>query len=114
VSHFHHKAIKRFHLDGQIFDESAIPRLKIEYIRLVVSQMRTLGYVPKFDIEPDFTIQFNEKKEIFTFNLSVYGVHVGKRKSEWILGIDGQKPIYMEKSKLNESLLAQALQLKVK
>jgi hypothetical protein len=107
---FHHKPIKKFGLDGQIFDEAVIPRLKIEYIRLLVIQMKNLGYVPRLDIEPDFTVQFNEDKEIFTFILSVYGIYVGKRKSEWILGIDEQRPIYMEKNRLNEYLQAQELQ----
>jgi hypothetical protein len=64
--------------------------------------MRSLGYVPRFDIEPDFTIEYIENKEIFAFNLSVYGVYVGRKSSEWIVGIDGTKPIAIQKNKSKE------------
>ena len=104
MEQFHHKTIKRFNLDGIIADDSAIKRLKGEYIRLLVSEMRLSGYVPKFELEPDFTIDYNLKKKYFEFELTIYGVHVGKRKSEWIAGIDGTKPIYIPKSKSKESL----------
>jgi hypothetical protein len=109
VSLYHHKPIRKFDLDGQIFDDAAMPRLKAEYIRLVVTQMRSLGYAPRLDIEPDFTIYYKEEKEIFDFKLSVYGTYVGKRKSEWIIGLDGATPIYTQKSKSSESLQEQVL-----
>jgi len=102
MANYHHKPIKKFSLDGVIHDDSAIGRLKGEYIRLVVSEMRLCGYVPRFDIEPDFTIDYNEKKKYFEFELTIYGIYVGKRKSEWIAGIDGTKPIGIPKNKLKE------------
>jgi hypothetical protein len=107
VANYHHKSIKKFFLDGVIHDESSIGRLKIEYIRLLVSEMRLSGYVPRFDIDPDFTIDYNETKRSFYFALTVHGVHVGKRNSEWISGIDGNKPIYIQKNKSKESSQAQ-------
>lgn len=108
MSQFHHRKIKQFCLDGNIHDESAIPRLKGEYIRLLVSEMRETGYSPRFDIEPDFTIEYIQDKEYFKFELSVYGVYVGKRNSKWISGIDGHKAIYIPQSKSEESSSAQA------
>lgn len=102
MENFHHKPIKRFSLDGVIHDESAIGRLKIEYIRLLVSEMRIVGYAPRFDIDPDFTISYNEKNNIFTFELSVHGVYVGKKKAQCILGLDIHRPIYTQESKLRE------------
>jgi hypothetical protein len=104
---YHHKAIKKFYLDGVIHDESAIGRLRGEYTRLLVSEMRLCGYVPRLDIDPDFTVDYNEKKNYFEFKISLHGVYAGKRKSEWIAGIDGTKPIYIQKSKSNESLREQ-------
>ena len=101
---YHHKQIKKFNLDGVIHDESAIGRLKTEYIRLVVSEMKISGCVPRFDIEPDFTIDYNEKKKYFEFELTIYGIYVGKRKSEWIAGIDGTNPIFIPQTKSEESL----------
>lgn len=102
MASFHHKPIKKFTLEGQIHDDSVIARLKIEYIKLLITEMKMAGYAPRIDIDPDFTISFNEKSEYFEFRLSVHGVYVGKKKSEWILGIDGTTPIYTQKNKLNE------------
>jgi hypothetical protein len=99
---YHHKPIKNFGISGNIYDEAHLPRLKNEYVWLVVSQMRTKGYVPRFDIDPDFTVQYNENKEIFEFELTVYGIYVGKRKSEWIAGIDEHKAIFIQKNKSEE------------
>jgi hypothetical protein len=99
---FPHKAIKRFGLDGIIVDDSAIYRLQQEYIRLLVSEMRLSGYAPRFDINPEFTLSYNEEKNYFEFVLSVYGIYIGRKKVEWILGIDGTRPIYTQPAKLKE------------
>lgn len=107
MANINHKTIKRFHLDGNIYDDAAIARLKTEYIRLLVSEMRILGYVPRFDIDPDFTIRYNKKAQIFEFKLSVYGVYVGKKKANWIVGIDGTRVIFTQENKLSESLREQ-------
>ena len=87
MTNVHHKPLKRFGLEGQIYDDSAIWRLKIEYMRLMIAEMRLSGYVPRIDIAPDFTMSYNEKSESFNFELSLYGIYVGKRKSEWIFGV---------------------------
>lgn len=99
----HHKPIKRFSLSGIIHDEASIGRLKIEYIRLLVLEMRLGGHVPRIDIDPDFTISYNEHRESFDFKLSIHGTYIGKRKSECILGIDGTRVIYIQPSKSSES-----------
>lgn len=102
MQNFHHKQIKRFALEGVIHDESALARLKIEYIRLLVSEMKLTGYVPRFDIDPDFTVDYNEKKKTFEFKLSIYGIYTGRKQSEWIAGVDGHKVIHTPKSKSKE------------
>jgi len=101
---YHHKPIKRFYLDGVIYDDSMIGRLKEEYIRLLVSEMKLSGYVPRIDLDPDFTIRYNEIKNFFEFELSVQAVYAGKRKSTWIAGIDGTNPIFIPQNKSSESL----------
>jgi hypothetical protein len=100
----HHKPIKSFFLDGIIYDDSAIARLKTEYIKLLLSEMKLSGYVPRFDIDPDFTIRYNKDIEIFEFKLTIYGTYVGKKKINWIIGLDGTKVIFTQKSKLKEFL----------
>jgi hypothetical protein len=110
----HHKPIKKFYLDGVISDDSTIGRLKIEYIRLLVSQLRLSGYVPRLDIDPDFTIEYNHTKENFEFKLSIYGTYVGKRQSEWIIGLDGTEVVRTLPNKSKESSRARALRLNQK
>jgi len=100
----HHKPIKKFGLDGSIRDDSIIPRLRQEYLNLLDTEMRIKGYVPRLDMSPDFTIQYNYAREYFEFELSVYGIYLGKKKSQWVLGVDETKLIYMESSRLNEYL----------
>jgi hypothetical protein len=101
---YHHKTIKKFYLDGVIYDDSVIGRLKEEYIRLLISEMKLSGYVPRIDLDPDFTIRYNDIKNFFEFELSIQAVYAGKRKSEWIAGIDGTNPIFIPRSKSSESL----------
>jgi hypothetical protein len=79
-------------------------RLKDEYRKLILTQMKIAGYVPRVDIPEDFTIGYNKKKEYFEFELSIYGIYVGKRKSEWILGVDETTILYAPQSKLSAYL----------
>ena len=101
MNNFMHKNIKRFHLDGTIYDDSFMPRLKEEYIRILQTSMRLQGYAPRLDVDPDFTIDY--KGKYYQFILSVYGTFVGKRNAECITGIDGGRTIYTPQSKSGES-----------
>jgi hypothetical protein len=102
MERFHHKPIKKFDIDGIIHDDSALSRLKTEYESLLATEMRLSGYVPRIDINPDFTLEYNQDKKYFEFKLTMYGIHVGKKKSEWIIAVDETKPIYTQKSKSSE------------
>lgn len=108
MNSMHHKSIKRFTISGQIQDEAKTMRLRSEYYRLVISEMKLAGYVPRLDIDQDFTLDYNEKKQCFEFELTIYGVYVGKKKSEWILGIDGTLVIATQESKSKEFLQERA------
>jgi hypothetical protein len=105
---FHHKSIRKFSIEGEILDDSLIARLKDEYTRLLVSQMRIANHVPRIDIEPDVTIKYNSKRKIFTFKITIYGVNVGRENIECIKAVDKTVPIYIQKSKLKE--LSQAVE----
>ena len=106
----HHKPIKRFFLEGDIYDDATIFRLKTEYIRLLILEMKLSGYVPRLDLDIDFTIEYNTRAEIFNFKLSLYGVYVGKKKSQWIEGIDGTTLVPIHQSKSSEFSQEQASQ----
>jgi hypothetical protein len=97
-------------MEGIIKDDSSIGRLKIELIRLKKLEMIELGYVQRLDIDPDFTIEYNETKDYFEFKLTVYATYVGKSKATWIIGIDGTTAITTQKSKLKESSMDQESQ----
>lgn len=86
-----HKSIKRFSLEGEIYDDSHIIRLKEQYVLMIVNGMKADGYVPRYDIDTDFTLSYNGKT--FDFKISVYGVYVGKRKAECLEGIDKSSPV---------------------
>jgi hypothetical protein len=104
MQNLHHKPLKRFGLSGNIYTDSAIGRLRLEYVNLVKTEMALSGYVPRLDIDIDFTIGYNFDKHCYEFELSLYGVFVGKRKAEWIDGIDGTLVVPTQKSKSRESL----------
>jgi len=93
---YHHKIINRFGVNGVIYDDAAIPRLKSEYMRLLTGAMRDSGYVVRLDIDPDFTIMYNGKG--YDFDLSMYGVYVGKRRAQCVEYLDGTRP-YMRVAK---------------
>jgi hypothetical protein len=114
MGNIHHRSIKRFSLDGVISDDTSIGRLKIEYIRLIKTEMKFAGYVVRLDIDPDFTIEYNESTETFNFKLSLYGTYVGKKKSECIIGIDGTEAILIQKSRSSELSQGQESQLNQK
>ena len=100
----HHKAIKRFGLSGQIKDDADLMRLRFEYNKIILMQMRLSGYVPRIDIDTDFTLSYNHKSEYFEFELSIYGIYVGKKKSKCIIGVMGNQVLYLPLSKQKESL----------
>lgn len=107
----HHKPIKRFAINGLIYDESKIATFKVKYTNLLLSEMRFSGYALRLDIDPDFTISYNEETNFFSFELSVYGVYVGKQRVKWIIGIDGTRVISTAPNKSKEFLLGQESKL---
>lgn len=98
---YQHKRIKRFELSGQILDDSFIPRMREEYIRLLSKSMKDSGYVQRYDIDPDWSISYSGN--YYDFVLSLYGSYIGKRSAECIEGLDKNRPIYTQASKLEES-----------
>jgi hypothetical protein len=110
MKNMHHKPIKRFFLEGIIHSDSAIGRLKQEYIRLIGIEMRLGGYAERLDIDPDFTIYYNHTKDYYEFQLSVYGTYIGRKQIECIQGIDGTLAVPTHKSKSKELLQDQESQ----
>lgn len=102
---FMHKKIRRFELTGQITDDIYIPRMKSEYVRLLSESMKDAGYVPRFDIDPDWSLSYTGN--YYEFTLSVYGSYIGKKNASCIEGLDKNRPIYTPQNKSGESSVGQ-------
>jgi len=83
-----HKNIRNFGFNGIIGDDADFIRLRDQYEALVVRQMRDDGYVPVLALGPLFSTEWIEKKQYYTFELTVYGVFLGKKKACLIEGMD--------------------------
>jgi len=77
-------------MQGQIHDDSAIPRLRAHYEQLIESDMREQGYVPILDLDIQFSLLYDEGKDLYEFDIVVYGVYVGKKKAHLYEGFSGQ------------------------
>ncbi len=77
-------------MQGQIHDDAAIPRLRLEYERLIESDMREQGYVPILDLDIQFSLLYDEEQDQYEFDIVVYGVYVGKKKAHLYEGFSGQ------------------------
>lgn len=83
-------------MQGQIHDDAAIPRLRLEYERLIESNMREQGYVPILDLDIQFSLLYDEPQDLYEFDIVVYGVYVGKKKAHLYEGFSGQSLIPKE------------------
>ena len=85
------RTIKAFLIGGVIKDDSSIGKSRLMYERVLLQDMRDRGYVPVLDLEPQFSIKYNELKDRYSFNLEMFGVYVGKKKAQEIEGFSGQQ-----------------------
>jgi len=88
-SQFYKKRIKAFPLEGILKDDSVIISQKENYYRLLDSHMRSSGYVPVLDLDPQFSLEYNSDKDTYNFIYVIFGVYVGKKKSLKYIGYSG-------------------------
>ena len=88
-----HKKIKKFTIDGQIYDEADVMRLREQYNQIMDSYLREKGYVPHLDLDPVFSLDYNGN--IFEFKITWYGIYLGKAKAKCYKGLVGTKLIPM-------------------
>lgn len=87
-----HDNIKKFFLEGKVSEDNLVQH-KEEVLRVLEDQMRDSGYVPVLDMEPQFTLNYDEDNELFDFVATIYGVKVGTQQSWQIAGILNGKTI---------------------
>jgi len=88
--------IKGFPIDGVAVDQEAILRLRGQLETKILEDMRVRGYVPALDITPELYWEYQQENKNFKYLVVVYGTYVGKKKSQNIMGMLGQHPIYTE------------------
>ena len=86
-----HKRIKRFQIDGIFRDDSDMIRLRYQYEKMLIQSMRGDGYVQVLDIDPAFSVSYNNDENIWSFVLTMHGVYVGKAKAWQIEGCSNGK-----------------------
>jgi hypothetical protein len=86
-----HDDIKRFGQDGYADDNHV--QNKEWLVRELETQMRDQGYVPCLDNEPQYTAHFVSAEKGFWFELSVYGIFVGKEDAWRLSGVTNGKQI---------------------
>ena len=52
--------IKTFWINGVIRDDSDIIRMRGMYENLLIDEMRSKGYVPVLDLDPQFSLKYNK------------------------------------------------------
>lgn len=87
------KKLKSFGMQGEIHDDSAIPRLRKQYEHIIEENMRLQGYVPILDLDIQFSLEYNESNDTYNFDIVLYGIYVGKKKAYEYEGFSGQSLI---------------------
>jgi len=84
-----HRNIRKFSIDGEFLNDSLIPYTRAQYETLVVSDMRRGGYVPVLDLDTRWSTRYDSKTDRWYFELSVYGIYLGKKKAQKWEGLSG-------------------------
>lgn len=87
------RKIKNFGFDGVIKDDAAIPRMRTQYEKMIIDSMRTSGYIPVLDLDPQFYLEYDHEKDQYQFSIYMHGIYVGKKKSYQYEGFSGKRLI---------------------
>ena len=85
------KTIRQFMTAGQIKSDKDIGRLREMHERFLIQDMEARGYVPVLDMETQWQITYQEKKDSYGFTLIMFGVYLGKKKALEYIGFSGQQ-----------------------
>ena len=76
-----------------IEDDSVIPQIRERYESILIDMMRSNGYVPHLDVDPAFSLEYNDEK--YKFLLTIYGVYIGRARAQCYLAVSGNNLIPM-------------------
>lgn len=83
-----HRPIKKFTVDGVLADDADFIRMREQWEKLLITDMRDGGCVPVLGLGPLWSTSYDEKKEQYLFELTIYGISVGRKRSLQIEGMD--------------------------
>ena len=86
-----HQRIQRFQVRAQFNSDADIIRVRAQYESLLIQEMRDKGFVRVLDIDPTFSVSYDQ--EVWSFILTMHSVHVGKKKAWQSEGITQGKSI---------------------
>ncbi len=75
-----HKPVKMFSQEGLIKDDKDFIRLRQEFERLIIDQMREQGCLPIHELGPFWSTKFLGEK--YSFKLTMYAWYAGRKKSK--------------------------------
>jgi len=75
-----HKPIKMFSQDGLIKDDRDFIRIRNEFERLIIDQMRDQGCLPIHELGTHWSTKWLGDK--YSFKLTIYGWYAGRKKSK--------------------------------
>lgn len=82
-----HPTIKKFTVSGETRDNILIAQRDLLDHEMIY-QMREEGYVPVLGLGPLFSTVYDRDRDMLKFDVSYYGVRVGKKKSWDLEGMD--------------------------
>lgn len=101
VEYATHKKIHNFDFSGVINDDKDIIRLRQKYEQIAEEYMRNKGYIPHYDLDPIFTIEYTTHG--YNFKYTRYGIYVGKAKARCYQAVSGTKLIPMSPTQQDRS-----------
>ncbi len=75
-----HKPIKMFSQEGLIKDDKDFIRLRNEFEKMIIDQMRDQGCLPIHELGTHWSTKWLEDK--YSFKLTIYGWYAGRKKSK--------------------------------
>jgi hypothetical protein len=82
-----HEEIRRFGHSGIVAEGTNVVEFKNSQVRFVEGLMRDEGFVPALDIEAQYTQQYDAEQNHFTYQVSVYGIYVGREQAWRAAGV---------------------------
>ena len=87
------KLIKPFWLEGEFIDDSHAIYAKVNAEKTIGHSMRDKGYLKVLDLDPFWVIRYDQADNKWFFDMTIYGIYVGKRKAWQYEGVSQGKLI---------------------